>query len=157
MATGAGRHLQFSGARLGMVASSFCTAPYGALIVNANGDLVTCYEVASDAHALARLSIIGRIENGGVIVDGAARDRLHRLMAERRATCLDCFCYWSCAGDCYARAFSAEPEGHLRHGGRCAINRAITRQLLLRRIADSGGVWRASGVNEAAHIDGTRN
>lgn len=138
------RTLFTSSARLGTVAATFCTAPFDALIVNPFGQLVTCYEVASEAHALARISVIGRVEKGEVVLDSAARDRLHDRMAARRQTCEGCFCYWSCAGDCYARAFAIQPEGHLVHGGRCDMNRAITRELLLRRIADNGGVWRAA-------------
>ncbi|MBX3081894.1 MAG: radical SAM protein [Anaerolineae bacterium] len=143
IATAAERTLFSSSARLGSVTTTFCTAPYDALIVNPFGQLVTCYEVASEAHALAQISIIGRAENGEVIVDTEARDGLHDRMAARRQSCEGCFCYWSCAGDCYARAFAPHDGGHLVHGGRCDMNRAITRELLLRRIAEHGGVWRA--------------
>jgi uncharacterized protein len=146
IAAKAERVLFSSSSRLGSVTSTFCTAPYDALIVNPFGQLVTCYEVASDAHALAQISVIGQVANGEVRLDRTARDRLHDNMAARRQTCAGCFCYWSCAGDCYARAFAPQPDGHLVHGGRCDMNRTITRELLLRRIADNGGVWRADGV-----------
>jgi uncharacterized protein len=136
------RQLHYSGARLGVVTAAFCLAPYGALIVNGNGELVTCYEVSGPNHPLAGLSTIGRVENGQVKIDEAARNRLHTLMAERRAACRDCFCYWSCAGDCYTRTFSSEPGTHLRRGPRCAINQTITRELLLGGIAGGEGVWR---------------
>lgn len=140
IATQAGRRLHYSGARLGLVSTVFCTAPYGALIANADGEMVACYEIAGDDHPLARLSTIGHIEDGRVVVDHDARNHLHGLIDERRATCRDCFCYWSCAGDCYARVFAA--GDHLQQGGRCEINRRITEKLLLRRIADGGGVWK---------------
>ncbi|NWF69122.1 MAG: radical SAM protein [Chloroflexi bacterium] len=142
IASAAGRRLHYSGGRAGMVTTTFCTAPYQALIVNANGDLVTCYEVASPLHPLARLSTIGRIENGDVQVNAAARARLHDLMAARRKSCEGCYCYWSCAGDCYARAFGRGANGHLVHSQRCDINRAITQGILLRLMARSGGIWR---------------
>ena len=143
----AGRRLLYSGARVGLATTIFCSAPYNALIVNANGDLVACYEVASDAHPLAEMSVIGRVVGGQVVIDHATRDHLHRLIDERRATCTDCFCYWSCAGDCYPRTFEPGEAGHLQHKGRCTINRQISEKLLLRRIADGGGVWRAPGVS----------
>lgn len=152
IATAAGVRLYYSGARPGGVTTTFCSAPYRALIVNGDGQLVTCYEIASDAHTLAGLSVIGRVEAGVVQVNAAARDRLHTLMAARRQTCEDCFCYWSCAGDCYTRAFRNEPDGHLYHSGRCDMNRAITRELLLRQIASGGGVWRANGQPLPAHL-----
>lgn len=138
----AGKRLNYSGARLGTVTTTFCTAPYQALIVNSNGHLVTCYEVASPTHALSNVSIIGSVEDGAIKVDDTARNFLHGLMADRRTQCRDCFCYWSCAGDCYARVFHDSPGGHLIRGQRCSMNRSLTEQLLLREIAD-GGVRRA--------------
>jgi len=143
IASRAGRRLFYSGARMGVVTSTFCTAPYGALIVNGLGELVACYEVSGHTHPLARLSTVGRIEDGQVTVDEAARARLHRLMAERREACRDCFCHWSCAGDCYTRTFRFEPGGHLRREVRCHMNQSLTQQLLLRGIAAGNGVWHA--------------
>ena len=112
-----GRYLFFSGARLGMVTNAFCTAPYQGLIVNANGDLVTCYEIASNDHRLAELSTIGQIIDGAVQVDQERRAKLLSTLIERRAACQDCFCYWSCAGNCYPRAFGAGEDGHLQTRG----------------------------------------
>ncbi len=76
-------------------------------------------------------------------VDQAARENLHRLMAERRATCRDCFCYWSCAGDCFVQAFGNGEQGHLAKTARCALNRTITEQILLDMIAQGDGYWSA--------------
>jgi uncharacterized protein len=139
----AGRSLHYSGARLGMVTSTFCTAPYDALVENAAGELVACYEVTSNMHDLALISTIGHVENNYVIVDEASRARLHKLITERRAACQDCFCYWSCAGDCYTRNLGTT-QGHLQRGTRCEINRLLMEKLLLRNIANCRGVWRAS-------------
>lgn len=144
IAEAAGRRLSCSSARLGVVAPTFCTGTYDALIVNADGNLVTCYEISGETHALSNISTIGRIEGGQVKVDAARRAHFHALMAERRSGCRDCFCYWSCAGDCYTRAYGSGPEGHLFYGPRCEINRTLTSQLLLRAIASKGGVWRSA-------------
>lgn len=154
LADRAGRKLYYSGARLGVVTSAFCTAPFDALVVNALGDLVTCYEIAGVSHPLYPLSVMGRVDGSTVVVDTDARDHLHALMEARRESCRDCYCHWSCAGDCYTRTFGPGPEGHLKHGVRCAINRQITRQLLLRAIAAGGGVWRGSHQHTAGG-DGT--
>ena len=143
VAAEAGRELRYSGSRLGMVTSAFCLAPYNALVASANGGLVACFEIASDTHALAQLSTIGQIEGGQVRVDEAARSSLHALIAEHRAGCRDCFCYWSCAGDCYTRSFDAE-AGVWQHGVRCEINRLLMEKMLLRGIAEGGGVWRSA-------------
>jgi uncharacterized protein len=151
IARAAGRTLFYSGARFGLATSMFCTAPFTALIVNANGDIVTCYEVASENHPLSAMSIIGHIEDGNVVLDETAQNYLHGLMAERRADCRDCFCYWSCAGDCYARAFSPEPGGHLRRKGRCTINQRLMEKLILQHIAESDGVWQGTVYAAPAH------
>ncbi|MEO8355193.1 MAG: radical SAM protein [Chloroflexota bacterium] len=143
IAARAGRSLVYSGARLGQVTSAFCRAPYDALIVTPHGTIVTCYEVTSDAHSLSCLSTIGRIDQGGIQMDAGARNFLHTKMAERRALCKSCFCYWSCAGDCYARTFKLGEEGHLQYGARCEANRFITEKLLLGAIAAGNGVWSA--------------
>ncbi len=142
VARAADRQLAYSGARLGSVATTFCTAPYGALIVSTQGHLVTCYEVTGATHPLTPISTIGHIADGTVTVDAARRGRLHSMLADRRSQCADCSCYRTCAGDCYARAFSAGDKGHLAYGPRCAMNRDITRRLLLALISGGGGVWR---------------
>jgi uncharacterized protein len=144
IAAHAGRRLFCSAARLGMVASMFCTAPYEALIVNGEGNLVTCYEISGESHPLNDLSTIGKVENGQVRLDGARRAQLHAALAERRAQCRACFCNWSCAGDCYPRVFDSGPDGHLTFGARCEMNRTLTKELLLRAIAEQAGVWRSA-------------
>jgi len=143
VAAKAGRRFYYSGARLGMVATTFCTAPYHALIINPDGDLIACYEVTSQSHPLAGISRIGQIKDGQIILDQNARKRLHALMSERRDGCSDCFCYWSCAGGCYIRSFGSPPEGHLYHGNLCDLHRQLTKSLLLKEIARGDGVWHA--------------
>lgn len=142
----AGRRLQYSGARLGTVTTTFCRAPHQAVIVGADRVLTTCYEITDASHPLAGISTIGRIDEGEVKVDEAARSRLHHLMAERRRGCEGCSAYWSCAGDCYVRTFAEGEGGHLHHGTRCQMNRDLLQRLLLRGIAAGGGVWRSAGA-----------
>jgi uncharacterized protein len=142
IAAGYGRMLRYSGSRLGMVTSAFCSAPYQALVAGPQGQLVACYEIASDSHALSQLSTFGQIQDARLALDMDARARLHALIAERRADCRECFCYWSCAGDCYTRNFDAD-AGIWQRGVRCEINRLLMEKVLLRGIAQGGGVWRS--------------
>ena len=135
------RKFYYAAARIGMISDSFCSSPYTALIVKPNAELVSCYEVTNSDHPLAGISTIGRIENGEVVWDLNVRKHLHALMAERRASCRDCFCYWTCAGNCYTRTFEPGPQGHLLHGVLCEIARSLVEAQLLRKIAKSGGVW----------------
>jgi uncharacterized protein len=140
LAARAGRQFYYSGARLGMVAPTFCTAPYNALIVNPDGDLIACYEITSRDHPLADLSRVGGARDGQLEMDNEARAHLHRLMDERRAACRDCFCYWSCGGGCYTRSFGAGPEGHLHRGNLCNLRQRLVKALLLEEIAKGDGV-----------------
>lgn len=142
IAGAARRQLAYSGARVGSVTTAFCSAPYDAIIVSTQGELVTCYEVTGPGHPLTAISTIGRVADGVVTVDADRRRQLHSMLSDRRRRCRDCWCYRTCAGDCYARAFSAGDQGHLTYGPRCAMNRAITRSLLLALISSGGGVWR---------------
>ena len=88
------------------------------------------------------MSTIGQFDGQEFHIDDAARSGLHTLMNQRQANCQDCFCFRSCAGDCYTRAFAYEEGGHLHYGMRCQINRKIFKQQLLDGIANGDGVWR---------------
>jgi uncharacterized protein len=144
IATQAGRRLYYSGARLGVVTTAFCTAPYNALIVNTDGSLMACYEVTSQDHPLFSVSRIGHVKANQAIIDHKARQHLHDLMSDRRKSCRDCFCYWSCAGGCYTRSFGPSPDGHLYHGNLCELHQRLTKSMLLKEIARGDGVYRAA-------------
>lgn len=147
VASAAGRRLTYSGARPWLRTRQFCSAPRDALVVNADGRLVTCYEIADDSHWLAALSTIGRLRGEGAEVDGAARDRLLDHLERRQSSCRTCFCRWHCAGDCYTRSSAPGEGGIVATSERCDVNRAITAQLLLRAILAAGGtVWRGEPV-----------
>jgi uncharacterized protein len=141
IAARAGRSLNYSGAALENVTATFCGSGYSSLIVTPGGSLVACYTVTNEDHPLAPLTSIGRIRNSQIQIDEAARSRLHGLLRERRNVCRGCFAYWSCAGDCFAKYLTPKHGGHLVFDGRCDINRTILRDLLLRRMAGSNGIW----------------
>ena len=135
-----GRHLYYSGARPWVLTSRFCQAPERALVVTPDGSLTACYEIYSDDHALARDFFLGKLsDNGQIHIDVEARQRFFTKLEERRTLCEDCFCYWHCAGDCPSKTFS--DAGHLHFGARCELNRLITKELLIRYIADGNGIW----------------
>jgi uncharacterized protein len=141
----AGRELVYSGARPWLVSASFCSAPYGtALSVTPEGQLVTCYEIVNTAHPMAEMSTIGQVEEGRFEVDEGRRERFLAYLDARRAGCRECFCFFHCAGDCYTRSASRLETPTERPASRCAINQAITRDLLLLNIQDGGGVWRGN-------------
>lgn len=141
----AGRQLVYSGARPWLTTQSFCRAPYSLLIVNPSGTLVGCFEATDEEYPLAQESRVGFMNGDGIVIDEDARDALHQTLAERRAGCRDCFCYWNCAGDCYSRVFAPGLDNHPGSSPRCYMNREISAHILLWYIAHGDGVWRGQG------------
>jgi uncharacterized protein len=152
LAAAGGRRLTYSGARPWLRARTFCTAPYSALIVNSDGKTVGCYEIADASHRLAELATVGQFIDEGVRVDEDARRRLlDYIETKQQIQCAGCFCRWACAGDCYSRSSSLGEQGLEPTQERCAVNRAIMQQLLLRNILASGGTsWSGSRAHRPA-------
>ena len=134
-----GRELECVGSDVTKLTPVPCGSPFNTLIVTPQNNLVACFEVVDDSHPLADLATIGRITPQGVEIDEQARSRLRERIAERRASCRDCFCYWSCAGGCLPRTLSPGPDGHLEHGVHCELRRTLLREMLLKRIAAGNG------------------
>lgn len=133
--------LYYSGARPGVVTTHFCNAPYQALVVAPGGNIVACYEITDTTHPMYKMSCFGSLDEEHINLDQASREKLFTLLADRRAACHDCICYWSCAGDCYTRAMGSGGQNHLWRSPRCNINQSITAQLILDQIAKGNGVW----------------
>jgi uncharacterized protein len=150
IAVRAGRQLIYSGARPWILTQSFCQAPYLLLIVTPSGRLVGCFEATDDEYPLFDAARVGYMDGECAAVDKASRRALHETLAQRRAICRDCFCYWHCAGDCYSRVFAPDVYGQPDSSPRCAMNREITAHILLWYIAHGNGVWRGQG----GHLSG---
>ncbi len=145
-----GRKLLCVGSEVGKITSVPCGSPFNTLIVTPESNLVACFEVVNDSHPLAELATIGWITPQGVEIDEEARLRLRQKLAERRASCRDCFCYWSCAGGCLPRTLSPGPNGHLEHGVHCELQRTLLREMLLKHIAAGYGLRKHTPQNNAA-------
>jgi uncharacterized protein len=136
--------LAYPGARPKTITPTFCSAPFNALVINPEDQVVACYEIIDQYHPFADLATYGKIDGNKIILDHISQARFHTLLDERFSTCRDCFCHWTCAGDCFVRAFAQEPNGHLYKSMRCSINREITKYLLMDLIQENGGVWRGA-------------
>jgi uncharacterized protein len=145
VAAQAGVQLMYSGARPWGLTPSFCQAPYNLLIVNPAGILVGCFEATDEEYPIFESLRIGKIDGENVVVNHENRDALHQTMAQRRAECQGCFCYWHCGGDCYSRVFAPQVYGDPKFSPRCTMNREITAHILLWYIARGDGVWRGQG------------
>jgi uncharacterized protein len=135
-----GRKLHCVGSEVGKTTSLPCGSLFNTLIVTPQNNLVACFEVVNDSHPLAKLATIGRITSQGIKINEEARLRLRQKIEERRDSCRDCFCFWSCAGGCLTRVFSPGPDGHLHHGVHCEIRRILLKEMLLKHIASGNGI-----------------
>jgi radical SAM protein with 4Fe4S-binding SPASM domain len=145
-----GRELYCVGSEVGKITAVPCGAPFNTLIVTPQNNLVGCFEVVNDSHPLAEVTTIGRITPQGVEIDEEARLRLRQKIDERRASCRECYCYWSCAGGCLPRTYSPEPNGHLEHGAHCELKRTLQREMLLKQIAAGNGLRKHTPKRSAA-------
>ena len=153
----AGRRVYYSAARPWTITGEFCTAFHSALIVTSEGELTSCYEVFDQNHPLSDQFIFGRVEphlrdylSDSIVLYPGKREQLAADIAENRSSCKGCFCYYHCAGDCPPKAFMARMSQDTR---RCDITRMITRELLLEKIEESGGVWRGDSHRRTGCCD----
>ena len=141
-----GRNLHYSSARPHLLTSTFCGATTNALIVTADGELTACYEVFDHSHPLADDFIIGKMDpDNGVSLYPGKRSALLSRIIENRNSCIDCFCYYHCAGDCPPKAFLAQMKNDQF---RCSVTKAITRELIIDRIAENDGFWKGDIVRK---------
>jgi uncharacterized protein len=143
-----GRTLRCAGSDVDKITSVACSSPFNTLVVTPQNNLVACFEVVNDSHPLAGQATLGRITPQGIQIDEDARARLRQKIGARRASCRECFCYWTCAGDCLIRSFSTDPESYLKHGVRCELNRLLLREMLLKHIVTGNGLWRRAPTGQ---------
>jgi len=155
-----GREISFSAARLGTLTNHFCGLSQDNFCLSPEGRVTACYEVFWDGHPWSRLFFYGQPdrENGGYRFDMQVLKNLRAQAVQNRACCQGCFAKWTCAGDCYHKSVDLHGEGSEFVGaGRCLVTRELTKDLILARIAVSGGLfWREPGGPGACTTRGER-
>jgi uncharacterized protein len=138
-----GIELFYSGARIPEVTTRFCLAPTHAFIVTPEGDVTTCFEVFGREHPESQNFVVGQyIGNGCFEIDSKKLGRHLARTVEGLSYCRDCYCRWSCAGDCAAKTCIGRSADSFRPSERCFVNQEITKHLLLDKIRQSGGhLW----------------
>ena len=134
----------FSGAKVDTISNHFCAATVDGFCCSAKGNVTSCTEVFSESSPFASRFFYGRAAAAvdGYEFDSEVLSSLRDLGVENRRFCKDCFAKWHCAGDCLHKALNASTSDELGGAGRCQTIRELTKDLLLERIAESGGfLW----------------
>lgn len=140
-----GGELTFSAARIGILTDHFCAATRDNFCLSAGGNVTSCYEVFSEDNRWAKRFFYGRpdLRNDGYSFDHAVLDGLRSQSVHNREYCRGCFAKWTCGGDCYHKSLEVNGDGEFRGAGRCHVTRELTKDLILAKIASSGGLfWR---------------
>ena len=105
---------------------TFCSAPSGGFTVTSEGLVSACYEVCEDSNPCAGRFVYGRWDGTRFVYDEEKLAALRTLTVDRMPYCKDCFCKYSCSGDCPAKLLgTADPSEH--HGSdRCTVTRTLT-------------------------------
>ena len=123
-----GRELKYSGARFGGVTNKFCQVCDDLLAVSPGGDVSACYEVGELDDPRAGTFFYGRVNlgTGEIELDEAKLRRLRALTVENKPSCADCFCKWTCAGECAAKLALVGDAWKPGRSPRCTVNRELT-------------------------------
>jgi uncharacterized protein len=143
-----GHRLVYSAARVGLVTNHFCGVGQDSFSLTPAGTVSGCYEAFDEENPFADVFHYGEpdTDSGGYRFDLPVLDRLRELGVENRPFCQGCFAKWNCAGDCYHNSLATNGRGEFLGSERCHITRELTKDQVLARIADAGGlVWQDAG------------
>ncbi len=139
-----GRELKYSGARFGTITNKFCQVSDDLLALTPEGFLSSCYEVGQQDDPRADTFFYGRLNQHTreLDVDMKKVIRLRTLTVEHKSSCDECFCRWSCGGECSAKLALAGDAWNASDSPRCIVNRELT----LDQMKDylERGDWRAA-------------
>jgi uncharacterized protein len=136
-----GQRIGYSGARLGSLTNHFCGVTQDSFCLSPDGNVSGCYEAFSEDNPLASTFFYGTPDgDGGYRFDLRVLDHLRTQAVQHRSYCAGCFAKWHCAGDCYHRALAVNDPGEFAGSERCHITRELTRDQILERIAEAGGI-----------------
>ena len=135
-----GHELGYSAARVGLLTSHFCGVSQDTFALSADGGVSACYEVFAEDQQHADRFFYGKPRpDGGYDFDLNVLDKLRQQAVQHKPFCQGCFAKWHCAGDCHHNSL-AGGDKEFAGSDRCHITRALTRDQILERIVDAGGV-----------------
>ena len=137
-----GQNLTYSAARLDVLTNHFCGVTQDTFGLSPDGNVSACYEVFGEDNRFADLFFYGKK------VDGPEQyefnlpviNNLREQTVENRKFCDGCFAKWHCAGDCLHKSLNVNGRVPFAGSQRCHVTRELTKDLILERIVESGGV-----------------
>lgn len=138
-----GKEISFSAARLGVLTNHFCGITRDTFALSPDGNVSACYEVFSEDNPWAKVFFYGQpsTRDAGYEFDLERLDHLRKQGVQHRDYCRGCFAKWTCAGDCYHRSLTVNGSLEFAGSDRCNITRELTKDQILARIAQAGGVF----------------
>jgi uncharacterized protein len=137
-----GKTLTYSGAQIGVLKNHFCAASQDSFALLPDGTVSSCFEACTKDALYGRIFFYGKSNSaGGYDYDMERLGFLRRQAVQYREHCQGCFAKWSCAGDCFHKAVAVNGGSTDFNGtGRCHINRELTKDQILARILEAGGL-----------------
>jgi uncharacterized protein len=148
-----GREIYFSAARLGTLTNHFCGITQDTFSLSPDGNVSACYEVFSEENTWAKVFFYGRPDkaNGGYSFDLPRLNHLRSQAVQHREYCRGCFAKWTCAGDCYHKSLTVNGSTEFAGSDRCNITRELTKDQILAKIFESGGLFWHEAPNAGAY------
>lgn len=149
-----GREITYSAARLGTLTNHFCGVSQDTFALSPDGNVSSCYEVFSEDSTWSKFFFYGRPdpEKGKYSFNLPVLNNLRKLGVQEREFCQGCFAKWTCSGDCYHKALTVSGTGEFQGSDRCHITRELTKDQILEKIADSGGLFWHEGSSAAEDL-----
>jgi uncharacterized protein len=138
-----GKQISYSAVRLDTLTNHFCGISQDSFALSPDGNVSACYEAFSEDNAFADVFFYGKPDEktaSGYKFRLPILNNLRHQSVENRSFCQGCFAKWHCAGDCYHKALAQNGRRTFEGSGRCHVTRELTKDQLLSRIRDAGGV-----------------
>jgi uncharacterized protein len=137
-----GREIDFSAARVGSLSNHFCGVTQDSFCLTADGEVSGCYETFIDENEFSGTFFYGREDaDAGYRFNLPVLENLRQQSVDNREFCRGCFAKWSCGGDCYHKSLSVNGPGEFRGTDRCHVIRELTKDQILAKVAQSGGLF----------------
>lgn len=151
-----GQEIFFSAARVGSLSNHFCGVTRDSFCLTADGNVSACYETFLEENEWAKAFFYGAYEpeNRTYRFNLPVLNQLREQTVDNRAFCQGCFAKWTCGGDCYHKSLTVNGEGEFAGSDRCHIIRELTKDQILTKVAEAGGLFWHQPRTETAAASG---